>query len=40
MRQNARFAAAGTGEDQNRAIGLPNGGRLHVVENFGFQEHL
>ena len=40
VRQNARLSAAGPSEDQNRAIGLPNGGRLHVVENFGFEEHL
>ena len=27
-------------EDQNRATGMPNGGRLHVVEDFRFEEHL
>ena len=39
VRQDARLTASGAGKDQNRAIGLPNGGRLHVVEEFGLEEH-
>ena len=40
VRQDSSFSTAGPGKNQNRAIGLPNGGRLHVVEDFRFQEHL
>ena len=40
MRQDAGLTAAGPGEDQNGAISMLDGGRLHVVEKFGFQEHL
>jgi hypothetical protein len=40
VRQDPRFSASGAREDQNRTIALPNGGRLHVVEDFRFQEHL
>jgi hypothetical protein len=40
VRQDASFSAAGPGEYQYGTIGLPDGGRLHVVEDFRFQEHL
>ena len=40
MRENASFSASGPGKYQHRAIGLPNGGSLHVAEDFRFQEHL
>ena len=40
VRQDASFSTAGPSEYQNGTIGLPDGGRLHVVEDFRFQEHL
>ena len=40
MREYAGLSAARTSKDQDRAIGLPNGGSLHVVEDFSFEEHL
>ena len=39
VREHTRLAASGTGEYQNGTIGLPDGGSLHVVEDFRFQEH-
>ncbi len=40
MSEYAGLSAARTSKDQDGAIGLPNGGRLHVVEDFSFEEHL
>ena len=39
MRKHAGFPAAGARKNKHRAIGLPNGGGLHVVKCFGFEEH-